>query len=214
MKNQRWRVTPKWHTPCAHIGLRGATPITVFLNYRKEFFPMRKNKLAVSSLMFSGALIFGTGAAWPQSSGSDQPRAGQSGSSVGSGSSTMSEQMSQDQIKKIQQALKDKGHDPGPIDGNMNAQTQQALRAFQKSQNITVTGTLDSSTASALGVTPPSARGAGSSSSGTTGPSRDSSGLGSSTDAPNPGSSNRGSSGMSGSGSGSKSSGGTAGSGS
>ena len=168
-----------------------------------------KRKIAVSSFMFSSALVLGAGVAWPQLS--EPSRAGQSGSAVGSGSGTMSGQMSQDQMKKIQQALKDKGHDPGPIDGNMNAQTQQALRAFQKSQNITVTGTLDSSTASALGVAPPSSRGAGSSSSGSAGPSRDSSGLGSSKDATgtDPSSSSRGSSG-----SGSKSSGGTAGSGS
>ena len=170
---------------------------------------MRKNKLAVSSLMFSGALVLGRGVAWPQSTGSDQPRSGQSGS-VGSGSSSsMSGQMSQDQIKKIQQALKDKGHDPGPIDGNMNSRTQEALRAFQKSQNITVTGTLDSSTAAALGVTAPSASGAGSSSSGKSGSSRDSSGgssSGSSTGTPD--SSTRGSSGAGGSsGSGSKSGG-------
>ena len=168
---------------------------------------MRKNKLAVSSLMFSGALVLGTGVAWPQSTGSDQPRSGQSGS-VGSGSSSsMSGQMSQDQIKKIQQALKDKGHDPGPIDGNMNSRTQEALRAFQKSQNITVTGTLDSSTAAALGVTAPSssATGAGSPSSGKSGSSRDSSG-GSSTGTPD--SSTRGSSGAGGSsGSGSRSGG-------
>ena len=172
---------------------------------------MRKNKLAVSSLMFSGALVLGTSVAWPQSTGSDQPRSGQSGS-VGSGSSSsMSGQMSQDQIKKIQQALKDKGHDPGPIDGNMNSRTQDALRAFQKSQNITVTGTLDSSTAAALGVTAPSssATGAGSSPSGKSGSSRDSSGgssSGSSTGTPD--SSTRGSSGAGGSsGSGSRSGG-------
>ena len=167
---------------------------------------MRKNKLAVSSLMFSGALVLGTGVAWPQSTGSDQPRSGQSGS-VGSGSSSsMSGQMSQDQIKKIQQALKDKGHDPGPIDGNMNSRTQEALRAFQKSQNITVTGTLDSSTAAALGVTAPSASGAGSSSSGKSGSSSGGSSSGSSTGTPD--SSTRGSSGAGGSsGSGSRSGG-------
>jgi peptidoglycan hydrolase-like protein with peptidoglycan-binding domain len=187
-------------------------------NYRKEFFQMRKNKLAVSSLMFSGAMVLGTSVAWPQSTGSDQPRSGQSGS-IGSGSSSsMSGQMSQDQIKKIQQALKDKGHDPGPIDGNMNSRTQEALRAFQKSQNITVTGTLDSSTAAALGVTAPSssATGAGSSSSGKSGSSRDSSGgssSGTSTGTPDRGSSGAGGSSGSGSRSGG-SSGAGAGSGS
>ena len=177
---------------------------------------MRKNirTIAVSSFIFSSALVLGAGVAWPQSTGSETPR---SGSSVGSGSG-VSGQMSSDQIKKIQQALKDKGHDPGPIDGNMNAQTQQAIRAFQKSQNITVTGTLDSSTAAALGVPAPSSPVGGGSapSSGSSGTSRDSSGLGSSK-TPNPGSSSPGSSGTGGSSSGSGSgsrSGGTAGSGS
>ena len=173
---------------------------------------MRKNKkkIAVSSIMFSGALVLSAGGAWAQSSVSEPPRAGQSGSAVGSGSSA-SGQMSQDQIKQIQQALKDKGHDPGPIDGNMNARTQQAIRDFQKSQKLTVTGTLDSSTASALGVTPSSSPGAGRSSSGSSGSGSDSSGKGSSSvPSVTPGGANPGSAGSSGSsGSGSRS-GGTA----
>ena len=169
---------------------------------------MRKNKkkIAVSSIMFSGALVLSAGGAWAQSSVSEPPRAGQSGSAVGSGSSA-SGQMSQDQIKQIQQALKDKGHDPGPIDGNMNARTQQAIRDFQKSQKLTVTGTLDSSTASALGVTPPSSLGAERSSSGSSGSGLDSSGKGSSSGpSVTPGGANPGSAGSSGSsGSGSRS---------
>ena len=173
---------------------------------------MRKNKkkIAVSSIMFSGALVLSAGGAWAQSSVSEPPRAGQSGSAVGSGSSASGE-MSQDQIKQIQQALKDKGHDPGPIDGNMNARTQQAIRDFQKSQKLTVTGTLDSSTASALGVTPPSSLGAGRSSSGSSGSGLDSSGKGSSGGpSVSPGGANPSSTGPSGSsGSGSRS-GGTA----
>ena len=50
---------------------------------------MRKNKkkIAVSSIMFSGALVLSAGGAWAQSSVSEPPRAGQSGSTVGSGSS-------------------------------------------------------------------------------------------------------------------------------
>ena len=169
---------------------------------------MRKNKkkIAVSSIMFSGALVLSAGGAWAQSSVSEPPRAGQSGSAVGSGSSA-SGQMSQDQIKQIQQALKDKGHDPGPIDGNMNARTQQAIRDFQKSQKLTVTGTLDSSTASALGVTPPSSLGGGRSPSGSSGSGLDSSGKGSSSGpSVTPGGANPGSAGSSGSsGSGSRS---------
>jgi peptidoglycan hydrolase-like protein with peptidoglycan-binding domain len=55
-------------------------------------------------------------------------------------------------IKQVQEALKNQGHDPGPVDGVMGAKTQQALRDFQKSKNLTVTGRLDDATANALGV--------------------------------------------------------------
>jgi peptidoglycan hydrolase-like protein with peptidoglycan-binding domain len=69
-----------------------------------------------------------------------------------SGQRTAGQQLSKDKVKEIQEALKDKGNDPGQIDGIMGPKTQQALRAFQKSENLQVTGRVDEKTASALGV--------------------------------------------------------------
>ena len=60
---------------------------------------------------------------------------------------------SKDEIRKAQQALKDKGLYTGPIDGAMNAETQKALRDFQQENNVKVTGTLNHATMAALGVT-------------------------------------------------------------
>ncbi len=57
-----------------------------------------------------------------------------------------------DEIKKVQEALKSKGNDPGAIDGRMGRKTRAALRAFQKSNGLKVTGTLDKETADKLGV--------------------------------------------------------------
>jgi peptidoglycan hydrolase-like protein with peptidoglycan-binding domain len=57
-----------------------------------------------------------------------------------------------EQVKTVQQALKDKGHDPGEIDGVMGQKTQAALRDFQKKEGLKDTGRLDSETASKLGV--------------------------------------------------------------
>ena len=57
-----------------------------------------------------------------------------------------------DQVRAVQEALKAKGHDPGPVDGTMGAETQEALRAFQKSQDLPVTGQLDPETIAKLGV--------------------------------------------------------------
>ena len=57
-----------------------------------------------------------------------------------------------EQVKALQQALKDKGHDPGDIDGKMGPKTQAALREYQQKEGLTATGRLDSATAQKLGV--------------------------------------------------------------
>jgi len=145
-----------------------------------------RNKSLVSGIVF-GALTLVPMSGWSQSSGQTPgtPGAGSSqpgssdtstrgsstdtstrGSKLGSmrSSSASSGQWSREDVKSVQEALKGKGHNPGPIDGVMGPQTQQALRAFQRSQNIQQSGQLDSSTASALGVQLSSERGVGSSS--------------------------------------------------
>lgn len=60
--------------------------------------------------------------------------------------------MSSDTVKQAQQALKDKGHDPGPIDGQYGPLTQKGVKEFQEKQNLKATGRLDQQTLSALGV--------------------------------------------------------------
>jgi peptidoglycan hydrolase-like protein with peptidoglycan-binding domain len=57
-----------------------------------------------------------------------------------------------DHIKKAQDALKAKGLNPG-TGGKLDPQTQQALREFQKSNDLPATGVLDEKTAAKLGVT-------------------------------------------------------------
>src|SRR5690554_5021874 len=47
------------------------------------------------------------------------------------------------QIREIQQSLKDQGFDPGPVDGIMGERTRQALREFQRQNNLEVTGDID-----------------------------------------------------------------------
>ena len=58
--------------------------------------------------------------------------------------------------KKLQEALKAKGHDPGPIDGVIGPKTKSALSAFQQASGIKDTGRLDDQTAEKLGVAKPS----------------------------------------------------------
>ena len=54
--------------------------------------------------------------------------------------------------REVQEALKAKGNDPGPIDGRMGSKTRAALKAFQESNGLKATGQLDSQTAEKLGV--------------------------------------------------------------
>lgn len=46
-------------------------------------------------------------------------------------------------VRSYQQALKDKGYDPGPIDGIHGPRTSAAVREYQKKEGMTVTGRLD-----------------------------------------------------------------------
>jgi peptidoglycan hydrolase-like protein with peptidoglycan-binding domain len=69
------------------------------------------------------------------------------------------EGMSASDIKQVQQALKAKGHDAG-TSGVMDDKTREAIRAFQKAEGLTMTGTVDDKTAQALGVSSKSGSGA------------------------------------------------------
>ena len=51
---------------------------------------------------------------------------------------------------EIEQQLKSLGFDPGPVDGVYDAQTEKALRAFQRKAGVTETGIVDDATMAEL----------------------------------------------------------------
>src|SRR5438309_7471333 len=51
-----------------------------------------------------------------------------------------------------QQVLKDDGIYSGPVDGRMSQGMREAIRAFQRSNQLNVTGTIDEDTAQQLGL--------------------------------------------------------------
>lgn len=55
-------------------------------------------------------------------------------------------------VREAQQALKDKGYDPGPIDGIEGPKTDAAVRQYQEKENINADGRLGPKTLDSLGV--------------------------------------------------------------
>jgi len=93
-----------------------------------------------------------------KSGAADMDKADKSGAMKSGASDTMMKSGkaahggNRDQVRAAQQALKDKGHDPGMVDGVMGPKTQAALKDFQKSQGIQDTGRLDAETMAKLGI--------------------------------------------------------------
>ncbi len=99
----------------------------------------------LSALSVSAALLLSAAPLWSQTASpvhgtqSESMRSSQGG-------------MAQADVKSVQEALKEKGHDPGPADGIMGPKTQAAIKEFQQAQGLKATGTLDDQTRQALGL--------------------------------------------------------------
>jgi Putative peptidoglycan binding domain len=60
------------------------------------------------------------------------------------------------EITKMQETLRDKGHYLGKVDGLLGLRTRAGIRAYQKAESLPITGQVDSRTAEGLGVRPES----------------------------------------------------------
>jgi peptidoglycan hydrolase-like protein with peptidoglycan-binding domain len=69
------------------------------------------------------------------------------------------------EIKNLQETLRNKGHYRGKVDGVFGLRTRASLRAYQKAENFPISGEVDAWTADGLGIRPESiwnnSRGAG-----------------------------------------------------
>jgi len=57
-------------------------------------------------------------------------------------------------VRMVQEKLKDKGFDPGPVDGRWGPRTASALGEYQRKESLTVTKRMDRETLDKLAVTP------------------------------------------------------------
>jgi hypothetical protein len=86
---------------------------------------------------------------------SSLPQGSRDPSKVGQGSRNVSPTHAmggQQGIRQAQEALKNQGHDPGPIDGVLGPQTRQALKTFQSSNGLKQSGMLDAETKQKLNI--------------------------------------------------------------
>ena len=60
------------------------------------------------------------------------------------------------EIKELQDALRNKGHYVGQVDGVLGLRTRASIRSYQKAENLPITGQVDTRTAAELGVRPES----------------------------------------------------------
>ena len=61
-------------------------------------------------------------------------------------------ELSRNDMRAVEEALKAKGYTPGKIDGMVDDEARAAIRAFQKDNGFSVTGMVDQKTADRLGV--------------------------------------------------------------
>jgi peptidoglycan hydrolase-like protein with peptidoglycan-binding domain len=64
--------------------------------------------------------------------------------------------VTKNEITKMQESLRDKGHYRSKIDGVFGLRTRASIRAYQKAENFPITGQVDPRTADGLGVRPES----------------------------------------------------------
>jgi peptidoglycan hydrolase-like protein with peptidoglycan-binding domain len=127
-----------------------------------------KRKEIISALFLAAAVMaVSPGLTWSQSVGGTQSErsGGDSQTPLPKGSRSAGTEAGQrstasglhgmsgaQDVRQAQEALKNQGHDPGPIDGVMGSQTRQALREFQSKNGLKQTGTLDAETKQKLNI--------------------------------------------------------------
>jgi peptidoglycan hydrolase-like protein with peptidoglycan-binding domain len=82
--------------------------------------------------------------------GSPSATAGASAGTMGGAQAR--QEHSEQVVRQVQEQLKQKGHEVGPVDGIMGPQTKDALKEFQQKEGIQASGELDQQTLQALGV--------------------------------------------------------------
>ena len=117
---------------------------------------MRKRRLISRAMFIGGTVAVLAGPAWSQEAPGERRQPDRNLTRPGDenipGMQQGTVELSKDDMKKVEEALKAKGYDPGKIDGVVDDANRAAIRSFQKDKTLPITGTVDSRTAQELGV--------------------------------------------------------------
>lgn len=108
-----------------------------------------KRSIAFTSCTFLASIA----AAWPVSAYPANAAGAQASSSSRTWRSPQ-RAPSRERYKQIQVALKERGYDPGPIDGQWGSKTSAALKRFERDHGLPADGKLDSLALITLGLGP------------------------------------------------------------
>ena len=117
---------------------------------------MRKRRLISRAMFIGGTVAVLAGPAWSQEAPGERRQPDRNLTRPGDenipGMQQGTVELSKDDMRKVEEALKTKGYDPGKIDGVVDDANRAAIRSFQKDKTLPITGTVDSRTAQELGV--------------------------------------------------------------
>ena len=117
---------------------------------------MRKSRLISRAMFIGGTVALLAGPAWSQEAPGERRQPDKSLTRPGDenipGMQQGTVELSKDDMRKVEEALKTKGYNPGKIDGVVDDTNRAAIRSFQKDKSLPVTGTVDKRTAQELGV--------------------------------------------------------------
>lgn len=109
-----------------------------------------KTKRLLNAVAFGGGIALLSNPVWAGGSYGSNKNHAHHGMSSESGAQVSG--VDEQQTKKVEQALKEKGFEPGRVDGVIDSQTQIALLEFQRDHNLPATGIVDGQTAEQLGI--------------------------------------------------------------
>jgi peptidoglycan hydrolase-like protein with peptidoglycan-binding domain len=119
---------------------------------------MRKSKLISRAMFIGGTVALLAGPAWSQEAPGERRQPDKSLTRPGDNENIPGTreqgtvELSKNDMRIVEEALKAKGYNPGKIDGVVDDTNRAAIRSFQKDKSLPVTGTVDKRTAEELGV--------------------------------------------------------------